>query len=88
MLLCDPFPSLSMYKHQANCLVKGCGKASHGKPYCSNHFTVSQRRKLNSELSALIRSSCCRAACKTGAPHENGEQYCTKCDEACCWMAG
>lgn len=67
------------------CLVKGCGKATDGKPYCSAHFTPTQRRKLTQEVTATIRSSCCNAKCVSGEPHEHGEQYCTKCKEPCIW---
>ena len=74
-----------MQKRHDVCLVGGCGKASHGKQYCVRHMNVGQRRTLTTELSAVIRSDCCSAKCVRGKPHENGEQYCTKCEEPCCW---
>lgn len=74
-----------MHKKNEYCRVKGCGKASHGKQYCVQHMTAGQRRSLPRELTALIRSDCCSATCVAGKTHDNGEQYCTKCHQACCW---
>jgi hypothetical protein len=48
-------------------------------------MTPGQRRKLTPELSALIRSDCCKATCVVGEVHGNGEQYCTKCKQPCIW---
>lgn len=74
-----------MQRKHDTCTVKGCGKASNGKQYCEKHGTAGQRRTLTRELSALIRSDCCTARCVIGAAHDNGEQYCSACKEACCW---
>jgi len=68
--------------------MKGCGKASHGKQYCAHHMNIAVRRQLPGELRAAIRSDCCNAKCVSGKPHENGEQYCTKCKQPCCWKMG
>ena len=80
-------PHPAIQKKHESCPVKGCGKPSKGKPYCPEHMTVEKRRKLNSDLSAIIRSHCHDAKCFSGAPHDTGEQYCSKCKEPCCWKA-
>jgi hypothetical protein len=74
-----------MQKHRVVCLVKDCGKPSMGKQYCSKHLAVSERRKLPTEMRALIRSACCEAKCISGAGHDNGEQYCAQCKLPCLW---
>jgi hypothetical protein len=76
-----------MPRNHINCPVDGCGKATHGRPYCDKHIDVSQRRALSAARGARIRSACCAAACKPGKAHDNGEQYCTKCGEACTWRS-
>jgi hypothetical protein len=78
-----PLPLI--YKRRDICLVKGCGKSSNGRSYCNAHMDVSARRALTKDLSALIRSDCCDAACFKGEVHDNGEQYCSKCKQPCCW---
>jgi hypothetical protein len=67
--------------------MKGCGKPSHGKPYCPKHMTLAQRRALPDEQQKLIRSFCHKAPCKQGDTHEDGTQYCTECKEPCLWLA-
>ncbi len=78
-------PPLPIQKKYAVCLVKECGKDSYGRQYCEKHTSVDLRRKLPNTLRAHIRSHCCSAKCVSGKAHENGEQYCAKCKEPCCW---
>jgi len=82
---CEPLPTLPIQKKYAVCLVKECGKDSYGRQYCEKHTSVDLRRRLPNTLRAHIRSHCCSAKCVSGKAHENGEQYCAKCKEPCCW---
>ena len=82
---CGLLPPLLIQKKYGVCLMKGCGKDSNKKQYCEKHLSVDLRRKLPKELHARIRSHCCSAKCISGEAHENGEQYCAKCKEPCCW---
>lgn len=84
---CGLLLPLFIQKKYDICLVKGCGTDSQGKQYCEKHMSVVQRRKLTHEMSSLIRSSCCDAKCMIGKVHDNGEQYCKKCKQPCCWKA-
>lgn len=74
-----------MRPHTTECPIGQCGKATGGKPYCPKHMDVKERRSLSASLRGLIRSDCCEAPCLAGKVHDNGEQYCTKCKEPCCW---
>ncbi|MBU0458642.1 hypothetical protein KJ652_04170 [Patescibacteria group bacterium] len=65
--------------------MKGCEKATNGRQYCEKHLSLDERRKISKKQQTNIRSGCCGAKCMTGEVHENGEQYCTKCNKACCW---
>ena len=76
-----------MYKPRVVCPIKDCGQPSNGKPYCKLHMALGERRKVSKELSMIIRSACCSAKCETGAAHEDGMQYCTKCKQPCIWKA-
>ncbi len=78
-------PNTSIQKTRENCPAKGCGKPSHGKPYCLRHVTAAQRRVLPQEVLRNIRSLCCEASCTSGPVHDYGEQYCSKCKEPCPW---
>ncbi|NOS66824.1 MAG: hypothetical protein HOO67_00430 [Candidatus Peribacteraceae bacterium] len=75
-------------KNRENCPINGCGKPTKGKPYCPKHMAIGERRKLPNDLRARILSGCCNAPCVSGEQHDSGEQYCTKCKEACNWKAG
>ncbi|PIR53545.1 hypothetical protein COU76_00685 [Candidatus Peregrinibacteria bacterium CG10_big_fil_rev_8_21_14_0_10_49_10] len=79
------FPPSPIQKKHEFCTVKGCGKATKGKQYCDKHLSLDERRKLSNQLQSHIRSDCCSAQCVSGKAHENGEQYCKSCKEACCW---
>jgi len=85
MRSCVPLPLSLIPKKREFCAVKGCIKATNGRQYCEKHLSVDERRKLSQEQQTCIRSDCCSALCITGEVHENGEQYCTKCKQACCW---
>jgi len=74
-----------MQKKHDTCTMKNCGQASDGKQYCPQHASLGSRRKLSGDMMAHIRSACCTVKCVSGKAHENGEQYCTKCKEPCCW---
>lgn len=65
--------------------MKGCGKATHGKPYCLKHATIALRRVVPDAARANMRSGCCDAKCVSGVAHDDGEQYCTKCKQPCHW---
>ncbi len=72
-------------KHVNGPVRKG-GYGAHGGRRYASQMTLAERRKLPDALRSTIRSICCEAKCVSGSPHENGEQYCTACKEACCWM--
>lgn len=81
-----PHPSIHQ-KNRTHCPIKECGKPTKGKPYCPQHMAIGERRKLPGQMRANIRSGCCEAKCISGAAHDSGEQYCTKCKEPCNWKA-
>ena len=36
----------------------------------------------------VMLSACCKSEVFQGDPHENGKQYCKKCDDPCLWKWG
>ena len=82
---CDFLPHVFIHKKHVICRVIDCGKATDGKQYCVKNMNIDERRKLPTDMRSTIRSACCGAKCTIGEPHEYGEQYCSKCKEACAW---
>jgi hypothetical protein len=82
---CGFLPHPDIHKKHVICRVIDCGKATDGKQYCVKLMNIDERRKLPTDMRATIRSSCCGAKCTVGEAHEYGEQYCSKCKQACAW---
>jgi hypothetical protein len=75
-----------MYHSKSQCIVEGCNGKTRGKDYCGKHLKEHQLSKvITTEARRSMVSECCKAGCVAGKRHEYGEQYCSKCQEACQW---
>ncbi len=68
------------------CKVEGCKGQTRGKEYCGKHMRGKKVPVVITAAARLnMRSSCHNAACEHGEKHEYGQQYCSKCKQACQW---